>query len=404
MTGRIEIDNVQPVVSCGAYPAKAVVGEVVPVSAAVWREGHEAVAATLVVRYLGPRYPQMTEVRQIKAVQAPERPPAAPDARSAERVKPLLVPMTMGLDPYVFHGQFIPDRVGLWTFRIDGWGDPIHTWRHGVLAKLDAGQGETELYNDLLVGATLFERAATGVPREQRHPLLDAAAALRDPRATRSPAPRWPCRTKSPNSWLNYPLRELVTRGEHLRRVGGPAAGPLRLLVRVVPAFDRRLGRRGQPGARHFCHRRRGPAAHCRDGIRRGVSAADPSDRQGAPQGPQQHRDRRTRRRRLAVGDRQRRGWPRCCPPRPGHHRRLRRLRRRGTRFGHGGGPGPGVAVRAGSSLGERPPAMVHRIAGRHHRLRGEPAEEVSGHLSAELRQRSRRPVRRGAACGAALD
>src|SRR6201987_1678936 len=57
--GRVEIDNVQPVVSCGAYPAKAVVGEMVPVSAAVWREGHEAVAATLVVRYLGPRYPQV---------------------------------------------------------------------------------------------------------------------------------------------------------------------------------------------------------------------------------------------------------------------------------------------------------------------------------------------------------
>jgi starch synthase (maltosyl-transferring) len=64
--GRVEIDNVQPVVSCGAYPAKAVVGEMVPVSATVWREGHEAVAATLVVRYLGPRYPQVTEIRRIK--------------------------------------------------------------------------------------------------------------------------------------------------------------------------------------------------------------------------------------------------------------------------------------------------------------------------------------------------
>ena len=53
MPGRVEIDDVAPVVSCGAYPAKAVVDEVVPVRAAVWREGHDAVAATLVVRYLG---------------------------------------------------------------------------------------------------------------------------------------------------------------------------------------------------------------------------------------------------------------------------------------------------------------------------------------------------------------
>lgn len=53
---------------------------------------------------------------------------------------------------------------------MDGWGDPIHTWRHGLIAKLDAGQGETELSNDLLVGAVLLERAATGVPRGLRDP------------------------------------------------------------------------------------------------------------------------------------------------------------------------------------------------------------------------------------------
>ena len=59
MAGRIEIDDVAPVVSAGRYPAKAVVGEVVPISATVWREGHDAVAATLVVRYHGPVYPQL---------------------------------------------------------------------------------------------------------------------------------------------------------------------------------------------------------------------------------------------------------------------------------------------------------------------------------------------------------
>src|SRR6201999_4653372 len=106
--GRVEIDNVAPVVSCGAYPAKAVVGEVVPVRAAVWREGHDAVAATLVVRYLGPRYPQVGETRRITAVQAPEKLAAAQQNSAAERVKPLALPMTEGLEPYVFHGQFTP--------------------------------------------------------------------------------------------------------------------------------------------------------------------------------------------------------------------------------------------------------------------------------------------------------
>jgi starch synthase (maltosyl-transferring) len=207
--GRIEIDDVAPVVSCGIYPAKAVVGEVVPVRAAVWREGHEAVAATLVVRYLGPRYPHMSQTRRIKAVELVED----RDAEARTRVKPLLVPMTMGVQPYVFHGQFIPDRVGLWTFRVDGWGDPIHTWRHAVVAKLDAGQGETELSNDLLVGAQLFERAAAGVPRNERQPLLAAAAALRtagDPVTRAAPA-----LTAEIDELLGrYPLRDLLTRGE----------------------------------------------------------------------------------------------------------------------------------------------------------------------------------------------
>ncbi|HZC54210.1 MAG TPA: maltotransferase domain-containing protein, partial [Mycobacterium sp.] len=209
--GRVEIDDVQPVVSCGAYPAKAVVGEMVPVSATVWREGHEAVAATLVVRYLGPRYPQVPETRRIKAVQAPERPVPTRDAKATERVKPLQLRMTMGQEPYVFHGQFTPDRVGLWTFRVDGWGDPIHTWRHGLVAKLDAGQGETELSNDLLIGAALFERASAGVPRAGRDPLLAVAKALRtrgDP-VTRTALALSP---EIDELLTNYPLRDIVTR------------------------------------------------------------------------------------------------------------------------------------------------------------------------------------------------
>lgn len=209
MPGRIEIDDVEPVVSCGTYPAKAVVGEVVPVRAAVWREGHDAVAATLVVRYLGPRYPHVTQTRRIKAVQAV----AERAAEASPRVKPLLVAMAMSEQPYVFHGQFTPDSVGLWTFRVDGWGDPIHTWRHAVIAKLDAGQGERELSNDVLAGARLFERAAAGVPRDRREPLLAAAAALRDPGdpVTRAALALTP---EVDELLAHYPLRDLVTRGE----------------------------------------------------------------------------------------------------------------------------------------------------------------------------------------------
>ncbi|HEV7849855.1 MAG TPA: maltotransferase domain-containing protein, partial [Mycobacterium sp.] len=146
MAGRIGIDDVAPVVSAGRYPAKAVVGEVVPVTATVWREGHDAVAATLVVRYHGTDYPQLTDGPAQNP--APQPVPIETVVTPAPKIKPQAIPMATGRTPDVFHGVFSPDRVGLWTFRVDGWGDPIATWRHNVTAKLDAGQSETELSND----------------------------------------------------------------------------------------------------------------------------------------------------------------------------------------------------------------------------------------------------------------
>ena len=206
MTGRIAIDDVAPALSGGRFPAKAVVGEVVPVRATVWREGHDAVSATLVVRYHGTAYPQLAPDPP-GSVSEPS-PPVTPP-----RIKPLVLPMSPGRTPDVLHGQFTPDQVGMWTFRVDGWGDPIATWRKGVTAKLNAGQGESELSNDLLIGARLLERAATGVPREQRQPMVDAAAALREPGDpfTRAGAALSPAIADLLD---RYPLRELLTRGE----------------------------------------------------------------------------------------------------------------------------------------------------------------------------------------------
>ena len=171
MVGRIGIDDVAPVVSGGRFPAKAVVGEIVPVRATVWREGHDAVAATLVVRYHGSAYPQLVNGPAAPANVTPEPVPIETVVNPRPRITRHHLPMAMGTTPDVFHGQFSPDSVGLWTYRVDAWGDPIATWRKAVIAKLDAGQGEVELSNDLLVGARLLERATTGVPRKLRDPI-----------------------------------------------------------------------------------------------------------------------------------------------------------------------------------------------------------------------------------------
>ena len=130
-------------------------------------------------------------------------------------------------------------------------------------------------------------------------------------------------------------------------RAGLPGAGPARADVgppgpraghrRTGPAGSGSTGRRalfsawyeffprsegavvdrtGAPGAaRHVRHRGPAPARGRRDGLRRGLPAADPPDRPGQPQGAQQRAGGPAGRRRLAVGDRLGRGRPRRHPP-----------------------------------------------------------------------------------------
>ncbi|MFR9770487.1 maltotransferase domain-containing protein [Nocardia sp. SC052] len=180
MTGRIAIDDTAPSIP-GGRPAKAVVGEVFPVRTVVWREGHDAVAATLVVR--------------------------APGASRPARVR-----MTPDYEPDVFNATFTPNTPGAWTYRIEGWSDPIATWRSAIEAKLAVGQSAVDLANDLELGARLFDRAAQAVPKKQFERLRAVAAALRGDEQL--PARVAPAFTEEVAGILRAtPLRDLVTRG-----------------------------------------------------------------------------------------------------------------------------------------------------------------------------------------------
>ena len=180
MTGRIAIDDTAPAVP-GGYPAKAVVGEVIPVRAVVWREGHGAVAATLAVR--------------------------GPGGGRTRRIR-----MSPEFEPDVFNAVFTPNAPGHWTFRIEGWSDPITGWRAAVEAKLAVGQSATDLANDLELGARLFDRAAQTVPKRQWEILRAAATALRgDAQLPARVAPAFS--TEVAEILRETPLRELVTRG-----------------------------------------------------------------------------------------------------------------------------------------------------------------------------------------------
>ena len=180
MVARFGIDDVRPQVSGRTLPAKAVVGEVVPVSALVWREGHDAVAATLVL--------------------------VAP---SGEQYS---VPMHQEVyRPDYAHGIFIPREQGLWRYRVDAWSDVMATWRNAVEKKLAAGQTEAELANDIARGADLFTAAIAQTPSPEV--LENARAALLDDTLTLSQRIAPGVSQEVRDVLAEYPLRELVTRG-----------------------------------------------------------------------------------------------------------------------------------------------------------------------------------------------
>ncbi|WP_284745238.1 maltotransferase domain-containing protein [Amycolatopsis sp. RTGN1] len=186
MTGRLGIDDVSPSVSCGRYPAKAVVGEHIPVTATVWREGHDAVAATVAWRGPGDRL-----TRQTRMV------PRGPD------------------HPDEFAAVVVPDTTGTWTYRIDAWGDPWATWEHNVEVKVAAGQGPEDLANDLENGARLLERVSRRPDRRAEKALLTGAlTALRD--GERSLAERvGPALSPEIRQLMHeFPVRELITKGK----------------------------------------------------------------------------------------------------------------------------------------------------------------------------------------------
>ncbi|WP_291313848.1 maltotransferase domain-containing protein [Corynebacterium sp. UBA2622] len=182
MIGRFGIDDVRPQISGRTLPSKAVVGEVVPISALVWREGHDAVAATLVL--------------------------TQPDGEQ----------FSVHMQPEVYrpdyvHAVVVPDTEGLWRFRVDAWSDVMATWRNAVSKKFNAGQDEAELANDIAHGIDLFTAAAAQTPEPGRGVLDNAARALADitlPLSNRL-APGLSAEVREVLD--AYPLRELVTRG-----------------------------------------------------------------------------------------------------------------------------------------------------------------------------------------------
>ncbi|WP_247693316.1 alpha-1,4-glucan--maltose-1-phosphate maltosyltransferase [Streptomyces sp. RM99] len=184
VVGRIPVLDVRPIVRQGRRPAKAVTGESFQVSATVFREGHDAVAANVVLKDPEGRPGPWTPMRE-------------------------LAPGTDRWGATVTAGE-----PGLWTYAVEAWSDPVTTWRHHARIKVPAGI-DTGLV--LEEGARLHERAAAEVPGDaDRRVLLAAVDALREedrPAASRLAGALTP---EVDAVLARHPLRELVTTSDPL--------------------------------------------------------------------------------------------------------------------------------------------------------------------------------------------
>lgn len=146
--GRIPIVGVQPSLEEGRWPAKAVVGEAVPISATIFREGHDSEGATVVITH--------------------------PDGTHSTHPMPL---DDFGNSRYLF--SFVPTHQGLHHFRVEAWSDPAATWAHAAGLKVPAGVDVQLMLDE---GVKVLTRAVAEVkrPASQQKVLRGAIAALKD--------------------------------------------------------------------------------------------------------------------------------------------------------------------------------------------------------------------------------
>ena len=133
MVGRIPIFNVAPVIDLGRLPAKATEGEPFPVSASVFREGHDRLGAEVVL--IDPDGDRRDPVRMSEAGEQ---------------------------DRYV--AWVTPDRPGSWKFEVQAWSDPIATWQYAAGLKIPA-QVDVELM--FTEGQIIIDRVTENIGREK---------------------------------------------------------------------------------------------------------------------------------------------------------------------------------------------------------------------------------------------
>lgn len=224
---RISVTELRPTVEDGLFPAKAAVGELFPVHATVFVDGHSHFGADAVL--LRPADPKRRGEKGYDLYAPAGSPEGAPDPGdpTAWEVVDRARMYEIGTGENQFEAWLQPNTLGRYAFAVESWIDPYGTWVHDAKVKIPAGI-DVEL--TLEEGARLLERAIAGeakpaygsardtaapavpLPAADAAVLQGAIAGLREKK--RRPQVRLSAATNElvANILAENPLRDLVTR------------------------------------------------------------------------------------------------------------------------------------------------------------------------------------------------
>ncbi len=143
---RVVIENVRPEIDCGRFPAKSIAGSEFTVTADIFAEGHDVLAASLFYRPSASRKWQETRMA------------------------------FLGNDAW--RGSFVTEETGEYYYTLTGWVDRFGTWRADFRKRVEAAQEDIGVY--LLEAAQMVEAAACSAAEEDASRLHELAALLGD--------------------------------------------------------------------------------------------------------------------------------------------------------------------------------------------------------------------------------
>jgi starch synthase (maltosyl-transferring) len=142
-TKRVVITNVAPQIECGKYISKATLQDEFLISADIFTDGHDEVAASVLLKH--------KKDRQWKEL-----------------------PMQFISNDH-WELRIYPEKLGIYQFQVQGWVDHFTTWRKGLIKKYEAGQ---DISVELQIGATLLQEAAGRAIAKDKNILLRIAKEL----------------------------------------------------------------------------------------------------------------------------------------------------------------------------------------------------------------------------------